>query len=81
MWSVLSDFAAYRSWNTFIISAEAPEGLEVGKSVRVTIQPPGKGPSKFTPRLLTVAAAGPTHELRWRGCPSLGSSWASTTSR
>ena len=64
VWEVLTDFAAYPSWNPFIEKLEAPSPLEVGQRLAVSIHPPGKKPMTLKPMLL---AAEPNRELRWLG--------------
>ncbi len=62
VWAVLSDLAAYGSWNPFVHSAEGTPA--VGERLTVRIQPPGGKAMRFRP---TVRAAEPERELRWLG--------------
>src|SRR5437899_1889011 len=62
VWMVLTDFAAYPTWNPFITSIEGK--LEIGSRPRVRIQPPGKSGMTFRPTIVEVA---PPRELRWIG--------------
>lgn len=60
VWEVLTDFAAYPSWNPFLRSIKGE--LVVGRSLSVHIALPGSSGMRF--RLL---ANSPARELRWRG--------------
>jgi hypothetical protein len=62
VWQVLTDFAAYPTWNPFIpcISGAAT----VGSRLDVQLQPPGGRGMRMRP---TVLAATPSRELRWLG--------------
>lgn len=62
VWDVLTDFAAYRDWNSFMdrIGGTA----EVGTKLVVHMSPPGGRGMTFKP---TVLAATPSLELRWLG--------------
>jgi hypothetical protein len=62
VWSVLTDTAAFPSWNPFIRRLEG-ELREGGKLV-VRIQPPGGRAMTFKP---TVLSAVPAREVRWLG--------------
>lgn len=62
VWSLLLDFPSYSRWNPFIPSIAGL--LEVGRPLKVFIQPPGANGMKFQPTLLTVE---PNRELRWKG--------------
>jgi hypothetical protein len=62
VWHELTDFAAFPDWNPFI--KEASGALEVGRRLRVRIQPPGTRGMSFKPRLLRVDE---NRELRWLG--------------
>lgn len=62
VWSVLSDFAAYPTWNPFIreiIGQPIP-----GTRLKLRIHPPGDDAMTFRP---TVLVARPGAELRWLG--------------
>jgi len=62
VWDILTDFSVYGQWNPFIpeISGEPTEG----KSLVVTISPPGKKRMTFKPR---VKAVRPPREFGWLG--------------
>ena len=62
VWSILTDFKSYPSWNSFI--QEIAGKAEVGALLTVKIVPPGHKPMTFKPRVL---AAAPNRELRWLG--------------
>src|ERR1017187_8618157 len=62
VWSILTDFSAYSSWNPFIRSIE--EVVEKGKRLTVSIQPVGGKAMTFRP---TGLVATPNVELRWLG--------------
>jgi hypothetical protein len=62
VWSLLIDFPSYPRWNPFVRSIEG--NLEVGRSLKVFIQPPGTKGMRFQP---TVLALTPNRELRWKG--------------
>ena len=62
VWEVLTDFAAYATWNPFIVSAVG--AAEVGTTVRMRMQPVGARAVSLTP---TVLEASPGQRLRWRG--------------
>ena len=59
---MLTDFAAYKSWNPFVTDAsgEAKEGARL----RLRMQPPGARGFTFRP---VVLKASPPRELRWLG--------------
>lgn len=62
VWRVLTDFAAYPSWNPFVTRAGGE--LREGGRLEIFVQvPEGRG-MKFTPRVLRVE---PARELRWIG--------------
>lgn len=62
VWSVLTDFAQYPSWNPFIkwIKGEAIEGLKI----TACIEPPNASGMTFKPLILKV---NPQKEFRWVG--------------
>ena len=60
VWSILTDFAAYPSWNPFIRSISGD--VEAGRRLAVSIQPDGGRAMTFRP---TVLVAEPNSELRW----------------
>ena len=62
VWSVLTDFPAYGTWNPFITLIDGKPQPET--QLRVTIAPPGRRPMTFRAVVLTAT---PRHELRWRG--------------
>ena len=51
-WSVLSDTAAYGSWNPFVTRLEGP--LVQGERIEVVLQLDGRKPQTMTPRLVRV---------------------------
>ena len=62
VWEVLTDFAAYPTWNPFIPRING--SLEAGSRLDVQLQPPGSRGMRMRP---TVLAAAPSQELRWLG--------------
>src|SRR5688500_17395597 len=62
VWEVLTDFAAYPTWNPFIphLAGRAAGGTRHD----VQLQPPGGRAMRLRP---TVLAATPAHEFRWLG--------------
>jgi len=62
VWDVLTDFAAYGEWNTFIRRVSGD--LRWGSRLSVQIQPPGRRAMTFSPRITALV---PNHELRWVG--------------
>ena len=62
LWSLLTDFAGYPRWNPFVRSIAGE--LEVGKTLDVSVEPPGGRAMKFHP---VVLAVDPGRELRWKG--------------
>lgn len=62
VWTVLTAFADYPRWNPFIRAIDG--ALEVGSTLDVTMEPPGKRAMRFHPVVLAVE---PGRELRWRG--------------
>jgi hypothetical protein len=62
VWSVLMDFAAYPSWNPFILRLLGQPSP--GNRLSVTIQPVGGRAMTLSP---TVLAATPEFEFRWKG--------------
>jgi hypothetical protein len=62
LWSVLTDFGAYPSWNPFI--TEITGTPELGAVLRVRIHPPGRKPMTFRPIVIVAAR---DRELRWLG--------------
>jgi hypothetical protein len=62
VWSILTDFSAYSTWNPFITAAEGE--ARSGVRLRITIAPPGRRRMTFRP---VVPVAVPKQELRWLG--------------
>jgi hypothetical protein len=62
VWSILTAFSAYPTWNPFIIAAEGEP--RPGARLKITVHPPGRRPMTFRPVVLVAA---PERELRWLG--------------
>jgi hypothetical protein len=62
VWEILTDFAAYPSWNPFVRAIDGDR--RPGAKLKVTVQPAGGQPMSFTPRLLVFEEG---RELRWKG--------------
>lgn len=62
VWAVLMDFAAYPSWNPFILAIEGK--AEPGERLRATMRPPGGKAQTFTPIVLRANAP---EAFVWRG--------------
>jgi hypothetical protein len=62
VWAILTQFETYPQWNPFIKSIEGK--MEVGNTIKVTVQPYESKPSTFKPRVLIVDS---NKELRWIG--------------
>lgn len=62
VWSILTDFAQYASWNPFIKSIQG--NVEVGKKITARIEPPGAKGMTFKP---TVLAFDANKEFKWIG--------------
>ena len=62
VWGVLTDFAAYPSWNPFITNIEGI--LRAGERLIIRVVPPGQKGMAFRPRVLV---AEPERQLRWKG--------------
>ena len=62
VWEILTDFAAYPAWNSFIPRISGPG--TVGSRLDMQMQPPGGRGMRLRP---TVLAAAPSQELRWLG--------------
>lgn len=61
VWSALTAFSAYHTWNPFI---DVEGQLEPGGALRVTVSPPESDATSFR---ATVLVCDEPHELRWRG--------------
>jgi hypothetical protein len=62
VWEVLTDFAAYPSWNPFIVRAV---GQPVpGGRLELRMRLPGRRPTTFRPEVLEAT---PARRLRWLG--------------
>ncbi len=62
VWDALMDFESYPEWNPFIRKIEG--AARVGEKLDNTIEPPGRKPMNFKPRVLAVK---PRREFRWKG--------------
>ena len=62
VWSILTGFNQYPSWNPFIISLKGE--VQTGNQITVSIQPPDSKGMTFKP---TVLSRIDNHELSWRG--------------
>ena len=62
VWQVLTDFAAYRDWNPFMLEASGRPAK--GERLTIRMQPVDGRAMTFTP---TVLEAEPGHRLRWLG--------------
>ncbi len=62
VWAVLTDFAAYPSWNPFVKSIIGTP--VVGKPIEVLLQPEGSKGMKMNPEVINYEA---NRELRWIG--------------
>ncbi len=62
VWDLLIDFAAYASWNPFIV--EAAGRPEVGSRLRLRMQPVGGSAVTLQPTLVEVVDG---RRLRWQG--------------
>ena len=62
VWEVLTDFAAYPEWSSFIATISG--SLEVGGKLIVRVQPPGGRGMTFKP---TLKHAEPARHLGWLG--------------
>jgi len=62
VWSVLTDFSAYRDWNPFIVDAVG--SAEVGARLTLRMQPEGGRALTLQPTVLEADAG---RRLRWRG--------------
>ncbi len=60
VWSVLTDFEAYREWNPFVVRASG--ALAVGATLDVTFAPPGGRAMQFRPVIVRLV---PERELAW----------------
>jgi hypothetical protein len=62
VWSVLTDFSGYHTWNPLITSIQGE--LAVGKTLTVAMTPPEMSETTLKPTILVCDAP---RELRWRG--------------
>ncbi len=62
VWDILTDFAAYPTWNPFITSVEGI--ARVGERLSIRVVPPGQKGMSFRPHVLE---AEPERQLRWKG--------------
>jgi hypothetical protein len=62
VWSVLTDFAAYPSWNPLVRKAEGT--LEVGRKLAVSIHLPSGFRMRIAPRIIALE---PGKSFAWRG--------------
>jgi len=62
VWETLTDLAAYRDWNPFVVSADGR--AEVGERLTNRLQPPGGKAMTFKP---TVTVVEPTVAFEWLG--------------
>ena len=62
VWEVLTDFAAYRQWNPFIV--EGAGQAVPGSRLELQMRLPGRRPTTFRPEVLEAA---PARRLRWLG--------------
>ena len=62
VWEVLTDLAAYPTWNPFIVQAEG--AVELGRRLTLTMKPLGGRATTLRPRLVEVDVP---RRLRWRG--------------
>jgi hypothetical protein len=62
VWEVLTDFAAYRHWNPFIVEG-AGQAVPGGR-LELRMRLPGRRPMTFRPEVLE---AEPARRLRWLG--------------
>jgi hypothetical protein len=62
VWDALTDFAAYRDWNPFIV--EASGTALPGQRLELRMRLPGRRPMTFRPEVLE---ADPGRRLRWLG--------------
>ena len=62
VWQILTEFAAYATWNPFVPRIEGT--ATVGEKIEVTLQPPGGKPMTVRP---TVLAAERERRFAWLG--------------
>lgn len=62
VWAILTDFAAYPSWNPFVVSVQGELAKDARLAVRV--QPPGGAAMRFQSR---VSRLEPGRHFAWRG--------------
>jgi hypothetical protein len=61
VWRMLTDFAAYPTWNPFLTSVQGRP--EQGARLRVRVEPPGRSALVLTPRVVALETG---RALRWR---------------
>lgn len=62
VWGILTDFAAYPSWNPFITRIEGV--VRVGERLIIRVVPHGQKGMAFRPRVLVAETE---RQLRWKG--------------
>jgi hypothetical protein len=62
IWSILTDFAAYPSWNPFVVSISG--ALQLQERLVVKMRPPGGSAMTFKPH---VSKLSPGSAFAWRG--------------
>lgn len=62
VWNILVDLDQYAVWNPFIVKSEGV--LQVGNTLKNTMQPEGKAPMVFKPKVLQVEE---NKAFRWIG--------------
>lgn len=61
VWSILTDFQSYPTWNPFMTQVNGKFGLN--ENLQVTIVPPNQKPMKFKPRIIAMKQ----YEFHWLG--------------
>jgi len=62
VWAILTDFKNYPTWNPFVTSLTGD--FEVGKKIKVRIEPPEAKANNFEPTITTFE---PNKKLSWLG--------------
>jgi hypothetical protein len=62
VWEVISQIEAYGDWNPFFVKGQGR--LEAGREISLTMQPVGKSPMRFSPKVLEVVQG---QRITWRG--------------